>query len=68
MKKEKEQKYDPRGAYQTYAIKVQFELKETGAEIIRMVDQYIEEGFMDYEQATFLLQRVMEQGKKRRKA
>lgn len=52
--------YDPKRAYGAYAVKMQLQYGEIGEDIIRMVTQYIAEGWMDFEQGLNMLHGVFE--------
>lgn len=45
-------------AYEVQAIKYQLSFGEHGQEVVRMVGQYIAEGWMDYAQAMMMLREV----------
>jgi len=47
-------------AYSIQAVKYQLEFGEQGEDIVRMITQYIAQGWMDWGQATLMLKAVFE--------
>lgn len=45
--------------FQLMAMKFQLELGENGEDIVRMVTQYIEQGWMEWDQATMMLKDIL---------
>jgi len=60
MIKERLPKYDPKEAFKVYSIKTQIEHGEDGKYIIGMIAQYINEGWMDWEQGLLMMKQVFE--------
>jgi Fe-S cluster biosynthesis and repair protein YggX len=48
--------------FQLLAMKFQLELGEMGDDIVRMVTQYVEQGWMEWDQATMMLKDILEPG------
>jgi len=55
---ERQEPQDPKLVFSVYAIKCQFEYGEDGDDIVRMVTQYIEQGWMSWEEGVFCLKGI----------
>lgn len=61
MSVEREKDDISRQAYLLASVRYRYEFGEVGADIIRMTDQYIDQKWMDYDQATIMLKDIFEQ-------
>jgi hypothetical protein len=57
---EREEKNNAQADYCLRAIQYQLEFGESGEEIVRMVTQYIAEGWMDWEGGLMMLRAIFE--------
>ena len=62
MEKPKFSPEEQKTSFQLLAMKFQLELGEDGDDIVRMITQYVEQGWMEWEQATVMLKDILEPG------
>ncbi len=60
MTRENKSEASPKDVFNMVAFKYSLQYGEEGSNIVRMVGQYIQEGWMDFEQGTFMLRAVFE--------
>jgi len=62
MEKQKSSQEEQKQNFHLLAMKFQLELGEIGDDIVRMVTQYVEQGWMEWDQATMMLKDILEPG------
>lgn len=62
MEKPKFSPEDQKISFQMLALRYQIELGDVGDDIVRMVTQYVEQGWMEWDQATMMLKDILEPG------
>lgn len=62
MEKLKFSPEDQKTSFQMLALRYQIEFGDVGDDIVRMVTQYVEQGWMEWDQATMMLKDILEPG------